>query len=462
MLLILMLAVLIASASVLLANVNRDEWRTRNLTDTRAVLAEAKAALLEHAVLNPDLNPGESISLPCPDIDASGSFIEGEAHDTACGAAGVTVMGRLPWRTLGLPALKDAGSECLWYVVSGSFKRAGPATASMINPDSNGQLQRVDLDSGVVVQGALAQDRPVAMVIAPLRPVNGQTRPAATAGARCSPGFAAASFLDTDGASSISNAGVSGAADTIDVLGSYPSANLDHNDQIVTITRAEIEHHVYERPDFGTQMRSLGVAAAACVAHYAATNPGGVDDRRLPWPAPVALADYRDDTAYDDAGPGLLAGRLPDIVGDSSLATGNALNRVLSDCNPAMVPEWSAAMRARWTHWKDHFYYAVAGSHAADAAVPSICSGCLTVNGAGQYIAMVIFSNARLGALSQVRDAPPIDADTRDDAVNYLEASNALNIPGTGALVDYSSQASSANFNDLLFCIDENLVVSEC
>ncbi len=459
-LILLMLIVLVASATVLLANVNRDDLRTRRLSDTQAVLANAKAALLEFAMLNPDLSPGAPFGLPCPDIDGSGGLSEGTAHTNNCGAQGVSVMGRLPWRTLGISPPLDAASECLWYVVSGSYKLAGAATATLINADTNGQLQVVSLDSGTVIEGALPQDRPAALLIAAMQPVAGQTRPAAVAGTQCSPGFAASDFLDTDG--SLSNATISGVADGIDGFAAYAGTTDAHNDRILAITRAEVAAQIAGRPDFESGMRELGLAIAACVANYAATNPGGVDDRRLPWPSGVAKSDYRSDSQYDDLDNGMLSGRLPDIVDDSNVSTGNGTARVLTDCDPAQVPQWSPRMLSRWQDWKDHFYYAVAESHVPTASVPSTCSNCLTVNGAGQYAAVVLFSGQRLDALGQVRNAPPTDTDTRQDVANYLESSNAANVPGPGTLIDYASQAASTTFNDRLFCIDGNLAVAEC
>lgn len=461
-LLLLMLVVIIASTSVLLVNLNRDELRNRRLTDTRSSLAEAKTALIEYAVLNPDLNAGQPIGLPCPDLDGSGGFVEGEAHTTSCGATGETMIGRLPWRTLGIPALKDSGSECLWYVVSGSFKMADAATAAMINADSNGLLQLIGLDSGDIVEGLLPQDRPVAMVVAAMRPVGSQTRPAVPAGRQCNGGFDAADFLDVEPVTGVSNATTSGIADGLDQFAVFAGANETHNDRIITITRADIADRVSRRADFAANMRALGLAAAGCVADYAANNPSGATDKRLPWPATVALTDYRNDANYDDADSGNFSGRLPDAVDDSNTATGNPISRVLSDCDPLLVPEWSATTLSRWQNWKDHFFYAVAESHVPSAVVPSACSNCLTVNGAGQYVAIIVFSNTRLDALGQVRNAPPTDTDTKNDIPNYLEGNNAINIPGSGTSNDYSSQPASSTFNDLLFCIDQALLVTEC
>jgi len=230
----------------------------------------------------------------------------------------------------------------------------------------------------------------------------------------------------------------------------------------VTVTRNDIAERIYGRPGFATEMRDLGLAAAACLAHYASTNPGGANDRRLPWPAPVVLADYRPDAQYDDTTAGLLSGRLADVVDDSNTGTGNTINRVLSDCDSSLVPQWSAAMLSQWQDWKDHFFYAVAGSFAPNAGVPSICTDCLSVNAAGQYAAILMFANRRLPGSAQRRDAPPLDADTKQDAANYLEGSNQTNVPGSGASIDYTSQAASTTFNDMLFCIDSGLLVSEC
>ncbi len=119
-------------------------------------------------------------------------------------------------------------------------------------------------------------------------------------------------------------------------------------------------------------------------------------------------------------------------------------------------------MFALWQDWKDHFFYAVAESYAPDAATPSACATCLTVNSAGQYPAVVMFSDQRLATLGQLRNAPPIDTDTRGAPANYVEGSNPTHLPYSAGSVDFTSQAASGTFNDLLFCIDDSLNVSEC
>ncbi len=461
-LLLIMLGLIMAMSTILLANLSRDDLRTHQLSLSMAQLAKARAALIDFAVVNPNLNLGQAHGLPCPDIDASGGFAEGEAHTSACGAPGVSVIGRLPWRTLGLPPLKDAAAACLWYVVSGSYKQAAAETVEMINTDSNGQLQLFDVESASIAEGLSAEDRPVAMVIAAMQPLATQARPGFTAGNQCVPDANPAGYLDTDAVSGAANSVLSGVADALDVFARVAGDSEEHNDRIVTITRRDIERRVTAGSDHLNTMSELGLAIAACIADYGASNPGGVNDRRLPWPAPVAMTDYRPDASYDDIDAGLHSGRLADIADDSSTASGNSISRVLSDCNSAAVPEWSPLQHARWQQWKDHFFYAVAGAYSPAAAVPSNCGDCLTVNGAGQYAAVLLFANYRLGNGAQVRNAPPGDIDTKLNSANYLEGLNATNIPGAGTTDDYASGPASDAHNDLLFCIDEQLVVTEC
>ncbi|MDX1376011.1 MAG: hypothetical protein R3357_10635, partial [Burkholderiales bacterium] len=84
--------------------------------DNARVLAEAKYALagwmIRQAVEAGENNPGR---LPCP--EAAG-YIGTANEGIAAGNCTLPAVGRLPWRTLGLPKLRDASGEPLWYVVS--------------------------------------------------------------------------------------------------------------------------------------------------------------------------------------------------------------------------------------------------------------------------------------------------------------------------------------------------------
>ena len=181
-LLIVMLLVLVAATTVLVSRLDVTDVRTRQQTDAQEALAYARAALIDYAATRPDFYPGDAVKLPCPDIDDSGGWLEGDAHTNDCGAVGETVIGRVPWRTLGIEPPRDSSGACLWYAVSGSYKDAGAATSPLINPDSNGQLQLFGIEATSIVAGSAPQDRPVAMLIAPMANLDGQVR-AAAAGA---------------------------------------------------------------------------------------------------------------------------------------------------------------------------------------------------------------------------------------------------------------------------------------
>jgi type II secretory pathway pseudopilin PulG len=74
--------------------------------------------------------PGE---LPCPDLDGDG------IEECLCTAS--QRVGRVPWKTLGIPEPKDAAGETFWYVLSASnrpWTSTGSPTA--INSDTKGTL----------------------------------------------------------------------------------------------------------------------------------------------------------------------------------------------------------------------------------------------------------------------------------------------------------------------------------
>ena len=125
---------------------------------TAVALTEAKSALLGWSVLQN--NPGQ---LPCPeDIAAIGTASEGQAQ-VACTSPS-PVIGRLPWRTLGLGDIRDGNDDKLWYVISTGFR------TSPINLNSLAQL---------TLNGT--PNSAVAIIFSVGIPLAGQFRPASTA-----------------------------------------------------------------------------------------------------------------------------------------------------------------------------------------------------------------------------------------------------------------------------------------
>ena len=126
---------------------------------TERVLAQAKEALIAYASGRDATNrPAE---LPCPDADNNG------IADSPCGTLAPQItIGRLPWKTLGIPDLRDGSGERLWYAVSDNFKNSPAVTP--LNSNTPGQFTVTGIASNVI-----------AIVFAPGTVVAAQSRIAA-------------------------------------------------------------------------------------------------------------------------------------------------------------------------------------------------------------------------------------------------------------------------------------------
>ena len=103
---------------------------------TAKVLFEAKNALLGWSVMRAISDPPSTAKpgqLPCPeDTSLIGTPNEGSSL-SACNSA-LPVVGRLPWRSLGLGDIRDGNGDKLWYVLSPGFRN------TPINSTTVGQL----------------------------------------------------------------------------------------------------------------------------------------------------------------------------------------------------------------------------------------------------------------------------------------------------------------------------------
>ena len=84
-------------------------------------LAQAREALLAYAAdrpINAAVGPGY---LPCPDLDDDG-WAEATCGSQNGDSGQADRLGRLPWKTLGVPDLRDGYGERLWYAVSSKYK----------------------------------------------------------------------------------------------------------------------------------------------------------------------------------------------------------------------------------------------------------------------------------------------------------------------------------------------------
>lgn len=254
---------------------------------TTAALAQAKEALIgwsaartpsTSALIPPGLNarPGE---LPCPDTDNSG---------TDAGACVAGAIGRVPWKSLGIPEPKDSTGETLWYAIAGPFRNSNMSSAP-ITSDTLGNLT-VYLDSSATT----LTSQGVAVIFAPGASLGAQdrsctvgvnctaTRQCTTSPASLTPICNPTNYLEATGGGNNAQTG-----------GPYIQAQSSgtFNDRLLAITNADLMPVVEQR--VAREMRSLLEAyrVATLVYPWADISSGSSDlgYNRGRFPCNVAL-----------------------------------------------------------------------------------------------------------------------------------------------------------------------------
>lgn len=228
-----------AAAAGMFAFYRTDAVQAQNERATTDVLAAAKAALIGYAVRRGGptgtARPGE---LPCPDSDGDG------LENAPCSTA-ASLLGRLPWRTLGIPEPVDSAGETLWYAISGPLRDAAsnpltyfgvvPAPAERINSDTRGTITVLARDGSSVLT-----NNAVAVIFAPGAALSGQNRsPSALSVALCTltgltvvPHRCASNYLESSGGTS--NAG----STTGPFIAGAPSTTF--NDRVAYLDTVEL------------------------------------------------------------------------------------------------------------------------------------------------------------------------------------------------------------------------------
>lgn len=462
-LMVMLIILVLGLASMLVSAINSASLRNERQARTAAALAQAKDALIGYALTYGDTHAGEVHGyLPCPDTDGDNGFQLEGSSETGSGSPcsnssankNVSVLGRLPWKTLDIPALRDGDGECLWYAVSGTYKNS-PKT-DLMNWDTNGQLQAYAADGTTRLDND--GNQVVAVVLAPGAAQNGQAR--SDGSSTCGSNYMPAAYLDNDAAHGINNADIA--------AGKFMQGSNGGvvNDQMVFITRNELWSALQKRNDFANTLKLLTQRVAECLASYGTRNFLGAANKSLPWPAPLTLADYGVNNNYNDSS-GSYSGRVPHLVDNSNTATFNTMTGNSLMANNGLACPFYAATPATelqrlypwWVNWKDHLFYALSREYAPANQATLPCGNCVTVNGGGNYAAVVMLAGSRLAG--QVRASSTADAQ-RGVITNYLEGRNASNHPNAGGNADYQSGTPSAAFNDTLYCIDTNLNVAPC
>ena len=450
-LLMVLVLLVLGVVYVISAPLSAARLRAEREETSATALAQAKEALIAYALTYGEMHPNKVPGfLLCPETGNSAIATPEGSADLSCGTKDTSAIGRLPWRTLGLPPLRDGSGECLWYAVSGSFKN-NPAS-DMMNWDSNGQLAIKGADDNSFIAGTAPESLAAAVVFAPGAATGKQDRSAVAKTSICGGNFDPRNYLEAFG--SADNSAVSpipGAVSTFFVGGTANGGN----DRLQAITPQDIFGAIRKRTDFNATLKGFTQRVAMCLAGYGRLNAAGASDKRLPWAAPVGLADYAVDSNYDDSG-NALSGRLPYRVNNSKSATANAMVQTSLITDDNCPGSWSPLDDSWYRNWKDHLFYALASSFSPGAATPSVCGNCLSVNGAGAYAAIVMFAGSRLAGQkrSSLADKAAI--------ANYLEERNSTNRTNPGGSSDYQGGPTTTGFNDILYCIDISLAVAPC
>lgn len=166
-LLVLVIAIVLAFASYSLSGLSLNQVEAEQVIQTRMALKEAKQALLAYAMNytetggSPSQGPG---NLPCPaELNGVQKNVGPIGAGTACNSFPAGVIGRLPWKTLGMDVLYDGSGELLWYAVSNSY---AAINSKEINSSTIGQIALKNKD-GSIRLSSNSNDAIIAVIIAP-------------------------------------------------------------------------------------------------------------------------------------------------------------------------------------------------------------------------------------------------------------------------------------------------------
>ncbi len=320
-LMLVLLLVGVGVAATLFTFFSSTELTLESDRNTAAALAQAKQALIARAVTD-DNRPG---SFPCPDADGDG------VADLLSGPDCPSYIGRLPWRSLRIPDLRDASGERLWYALSRPFRDDNSA---QINSDTRGAITVFEADGT-----SQLTSEAVAVIFAPGAAFGVQVRDGANQNI-------AVNYLDIS--SGINNANPVFPSGPFIVGRVRDAGNPNYNDRVLFVTTAEFMPTVEMRVAREIRSRLQSYRANSLCACY-------------PWADNFLGSDGISDV-------GVNRGRLPVTAAPENWGTGSI---------PAL-PSWVAT-----NSWHNVIYYSV-GRQSSDGGGAG-CTTCvdisLTVNG---------------------------------------------------------------------------------
>ena len=464
--LILLALFTVVLLGVLLTTARGDEDKLERDRRTLDALNQARLALIDYAVTVPltaatCVAPGNNCvrpgDLPCPDLNN-----DGLAEATCSGTT--ARIGRLPWRTLGLPDLRDGNGERLWYALSTSFKRnprtacSSPSDAGCLNSQARGTITVRDSGGNVVNDGTNLLGGAIAVVIAPSTALT-RLGAAAPQDRSCAgdPSFSTCQQTGVCSSTPFTNTPVCNPINYLDVVdttvlplpgvtgGREDNANFaDSNTgdglisgRILDATGQVVVNDTLIVVRYSDLMPRLEQRVARevlnCLHGYAAAN-----NNRYLW---TSYDIYPYSSFLDVSGAHF--GRIPDTPFSVTKAdTASSPLGQMSDiwdasCAIASTSGW-------WVNWKSQVFYAIAADFDPSVSAPPACTaGCLAVNPpsavANKRVAVLV-AGPPLSAVACVPGPGQTRGGSPSAVCNYLEDSNA----GRG---HYSSQAGKADWD---------------
>lgn len=391
-LMVMLVIVVLGFAAALISSLSSSALKISQQEKTAAALAQAKDALIGRAIS--DVNrPGE---LPCPDVDGDGKLTIN--IDFGPGTLCKQWIGYLPWKTLGLPELRDGENEKLWYAVSKNFY-AGNTVA--LNSDTPGQLS---------ISGLQNLNNIAAIIFAPGAPLCGKSQSTNNVD----------QYLEA--MSSVT------ATSAVVYANSNDCNNSPYNDSLLAITADQI---------FQLAEKRIAREVKACLDEYANT-PTTSPSNKYPWATPVS------DTVGYTSTYNTFFGRLSTVPSKATSGTTN---------DPSMSTTWPPSCTlftsSYWTSWRNLVFYQVANGYQPGGNATCTGVNCITLNSAGAYRAAVLVARRVIG--TQIRTSPATDPPTP-----YLEGNNihSSSTPTTTFETYSSSDPNYTTVNDLVLCLD--------
>lgn len=407
-LLVMLLIVAVTLCSILVTDITRSNLEIQRQKSTVYALAKAKEALLAWSASRGELTgtprPGE---LPCP--DTSDPISEQASYGQAASSCTSGKIGRLPWKTLGIPEPLDAYGEPLWYAIDGAFR----TTSSLpINSDTRASMQVFD-NSGIALLTPSGEEA-AAVLFSAGPAIGNQSRNSG------SERKTASNYLE--GAFEKNNANTGGPF----IHGPIRDANgnIILNDQTLIISGREL---------ISTAERRVAGEVIKLLASYKQING------YYPYPANYNATGCTDvdSGAYSTdckSSANICRGRFPDNAEETT--TG------LPNWDFSSVPNWFL-----FNLWGQTIYYAV-GSAALKSPSPAIqvnCSSTLTIGTkAGVAGILITAGTPKAGKIRSKRSSPTIsqsiilsdyveDTENQDGWTGSKPSADIYTLPGSSS-----------------------------